>query len=171
MPAEVSCTSSAPDTLFLHCKPQWAQLLNQLDSLSRSKFIHPQQSENSCLGEFSNTWFPFVKVNLFPLQLGVVLILVMMVVFLFLRVGLNPTPSMSASLRTSWCCRITRRSDENRGATWSWTKLKTSRTSSPNAGKASWISTGQSRLLEFTGDQSLHRLFGVLVACHLTDIF
>lgn len=148
MPAEVSCTSSAPDTLFLHCKPQWAQLLNQLD-----------------------TWFPFVKVNLFPLQLGVVLILVMMVVFLFLRVGLNPTPSMSASLRTSWCCRITRRSDENRGATWSWTKLKTSRTSSPNAGKASWISTGQSRLLEFTGDQSLHRLFGVLVARHLTDIF
>lgn len=68
-----------------------------------------------------------------------------------LRAGQSQTLSTFASLLTSWCCRITRPSGESLGAIWSSMRPRTSRTSSPSAGRVCWTSTGQWRLFVYMG--------------------
>lgn len=68
-----------------------------------------------------------------------------------LRAGQSQMLSTFASLLTSWCCRITRPSGESLGAIWSSMRPRTSRTSSPSAGRVCWTSTGQWRLFVYMG--------------------
>lgn len=68
-----------------------------------------------------------------------------------LRAGQSRMLSTFASLLTSWCCRITRPSGESLGAIWSSMRPRTSRTSSPSAGRVCWTSTGQWRLFVYMG--------------------